>query len=427
MRVFVLDKNRKPLDPCHPAKARKLLKSGRAKVLRRYPFTIIIKDLEAENCSTHNHQLKIDPGAKTTGLAIVQGDRVIWGAELTHRGFQIKEALTSRRQLRRSRRNRKTRYRQPRFLNRTRQKGWLAPSLMSRVHNILTWVNKLIKFCPIAGISQELVRFDTQKMLNPEISGIEYQQGTLYGYELREYLLEKWDRTCAYCGAKNTRLEIEHIKPKSKGGSDRVSNLAIACHNCNQAKGNLEIEEFLSSKPDILKRILSQAKKPLADAAAVNATRWRLHDELKLIGLPVEVGSGGLTKYNRCRQNLPKTHWLDAANVGKVETLYISDYQPLLIAAKGHGKRQVCGTNKYGFPIRHHSRKKIHKGFQTGDIVKAVVTKGKKIGTYIGRVATRKTGSFDITTVQGKVSGISYKYCQAIHRKDGYSYQFHGG
>ena len=257
--------------------------------------------------------------------------------------------------------------------------------------------------------------------------GVIVSLDSTYGYELREYLMEKWNRTCAYCGAKNTRLEIEHIKPKSKGGDHRVSNLAIACHNCNQAKGNLEIEEFLSSKPNILKRILSQAKKPLADAAAVNATRWKLHNELKLIGLPVEVGSGGLTKYNRCRQNLPKTHWLDAANVGKVSTLYIEDYQPLLIAAKGHGKRQICGTNKYGFPIRHNSKKKIHKGFQTGDIVKAVVTKGKKIGTYIGRVATRKTGSFDITTAKGRVSGISYKYCQAIHRKDGYSYQFHGG
>jgi len=117
MRVFVLDKNRKPLDPTGPAKARKLLKLGRAKVLRRYPFTIVMEDLEVENCVTHDHQLKIDPGAKTTGFAIVQNDRVIWGAELTHRGFQIREALTSRRQLRRSRRSRKTRYRQPRFLN----------------------------------------------------------------------------------------------------------------------------------------------------------------------------------------------------------------------------------------------------------------------------------------------------------------------
>ena len=389
MRVFVVDKNRKPLDPCRPARARILLKTGKAKVLRRHPFTIIMQDLEAENCVTHEHQLKIDPGAKTTGLAILQDHRVVWGAELTHRGFQIRDALTSRRQLRRSRRNRKTRYRQPRFLNRKKPEGWLAPSLMSRVHNILTWVKKLIRFCPIIGFSQELVRFDTQKLQNPEMSGIEYQQGDLFGYEVREYLLEKWNRTCVYCGATDTQLEVEHIQPKSKGGSDRVSNLAIACHSCNQAKGNQEIEQFLSGKPDVLNRVLSQVKKPLADAAAVNATRWKLYNELKLMGWPVEVGSGGLTKYNRCRQNLPKTHWLDAANVGQVETLYVEDLQPLLITAKGHGTRQICRTNKYGFPTRHCSRTKIHKGFQTGDIVRAVVTKGKKIGTYVGRSAMK--------------------------------------
>ena len=122
MRVFVLDKNQKPLDPTHPAKARKLLKLGRAKVLKKNPFTIVMKDLELSNCVTHDHQLKIDPGAETTGLAIDQSDQVVWGAELTHRGEQIRKALTSIRQLRRSRRNRKTRYRKPRFLNRTRRK-----------------------------------------------------------------------------------------------------------------------------------------------------------------------------------------------------------------------------------------------------------------------------------------------------------------
>ncbi len=423
MRVFVLNKNKQPCDPCQPARARCLLKQGKAKVYRRYPFTIILTE-EIKNAVTHNHQLKIDPGAKTTGLAILQDNSVIWGAELTHRGFQIRDALTSRRQLRRSRRNRKTRYRKPRFLNRKRPEGWLAPSLMSRVHNILTWVKKLIRFCPVTGISQELVRFDTQEMETPEISGTEYQQGTLYGYEVREYLLEKWNRKCAYCGAKDTQLEIEHLKPKSKGGSDRVSNLAIACHECNQAKGNREIEQFLSGKSDVLKRILVQSKRTLADAAAVNATRWRLHNELKLTGLPVETGSGGQTKYNRCRLNLPKTHCLDAACVGEVQSLTIENYQPLLIAAKGHGTRQICRTDKYGFPIRHCSRIKIHKGFQTGDIVKAIVTKGKKIGTYVGRVATRKTGSFNISTSNGLVQGISHKYCQQVHKKDGYSYAF---
>ncbi|AOW98702.1 MAG: HNH endonuclease [Moorea sp. SIO1F2] len=421
MRVFVLNKKGQPLDPCKPARARILLSTGKAKVYRRYPFTIILTE-EIKEPVTHEHQLKIDPGAKTSGLAIVQGQRVIWGAELTHRGFKIREALTSRRQLRSSRRNRKTRYRKPRFLNRTRPKGWLAPSLMSRVKNILTWVKKLIRLCPVIGISQELVRFDTQKLQNPEISGVEYQQGTLYGYELREYLLEKWNRKCAYCGTTGTQLEIEHIKPKSKGGSDRVSNLAIACHPCNQAKSSQDIELFLSKKPSILKRILNQAKRPLADAASVNVTRWKLYHNLKSTGLPVEVSSGGLTKFNRCRQNLPKTHWLDAANVGKVETLIVEVTHPLLIAAKGHGTRQLCRTNKYGFPIRHCSRTKIHRGFQTGDIVRAVVTKGKKVGTYVGRVATRKSGYFNISTKSGLVQGISHKYCKFIHRKDGYAY-----
>ena len=153
MRVFVLNQNKQPLDPCQPARARLLLSQGKAKVYRRYPFTIILTEV-IENPVTHNHQLKIDPGAKITGLAIVQDNIVIWGAELTHRGFQIRDALTSRRQLRRSRRNRKTRYRKPRFLNRKRPEGWLAPCLMSRIHNILTWVKKLIRFCPVTSIFQ---------------------------------------------------------------------------------------------------------------------------------------------------------------------------------------------------------------------------------------------------------------------------------
>jgi 5-methylcytosine-specific restriction endonuclease McrA len=126
-----------------------------------------------------------------------------------------------------------------------------------------------------------LVRFDLQKLQNPETSGVMYQQGELAGYEVREYLLEKFARRCVYCGATDTRLEVEHLIPRSKGGSNRVSNLAIACHPCNQAKGNQGIKDFLSGKPDILKRILSQAKKPLADAAAVNTTRWALLERLK--------------------------------------------------------------------------------------------------------------------------------------------------
>jgi len=418
--VLVLDTNRKPLNPCTTGVARGLLKSGKAKVFRRFPFTIILNKVVDDDPKPM--QLKFDPGSKTTGIALLQGEKVVWGAELTHRGQQIKDALESRRALRRGRRNRKTRYRQPRFLNRTCPRGWLAPSLQHRVETILAWVNRLRRYAPIAGISQELVRFDLQQMENPEISGVEYQQGTWLGYEVREYLLAKWGRKCAYCGAENAPLQVEHIHPKAKGGTNRISNLCLACEPCNIKKGTQNIEVFLKKKPDVLKRILAQAKRPLKDATAVNSTRWALFNRLKQTGLPVETGSGGKTKYNRCRLELPKHHYVDAACVGNVEQLTVLTQQPLLIKATGHGTRQMCGTNKYGFPIRHRSRTQIHNGFQTGDIIKAVVTNGKKVGTYVGRVLCRASGSFDIATSSGRVSGIGYKYCTHIHRKDGYNY-----
>jgi 5-methylcytosine-specific restriction endonuclease McrA len=420
--VFVIDTNKQPQSPIHPAQARLLLNKGQAAVYRRYPFTIILKESKLTP-ETEQITLKIDPGSKTTGIALVQGNRVIWGAELTHRGQVIKMSLESRRSLRRSRRNRKTRYRKARFLNRKRSKGWLAPSLQHRVKTTLTWVKKLIKFVPIGSIVQELVRFDLQQLENPEISGIEYQQGELQGYEVRQYLLEKWGRKCAYCGIENVPFQVEHIHPKAKGGSNRISNLCLACEKCNTKKGTQDIEQFLVKQPDVLKQILSQAKRPLKDVTAVNSTRWTLFDWLKETGSPVSTGSGGLTKFNRTRLNLPKTHWLDAACVGKVETLKVLTNQPLLIKATGHGTRQMCRTDKFGFPSRYVPRFKFVKGFQTGDIVKAVVTKGKKVGTYTGRIAVRSNGSFDVSTSRGLI-GISYKYCRQIHNKDGYSYRF---
>ena len=421
--VFVLDTNKQPLSPCTSGMARSLLKAGKAAVFLRYPFTIILNKAvdskEVKSC-----QLKLDPGSVTTGIAILQDNKLIWAAELTHRGQKIKDSLESRRSLRRGRRGRKTRYRKPRFLNRTRDKGWLPPSLEHRVLTTMTWVNRLIKLCPISSIAMELVKFDCHKMQRSEISGKEYQQGTLYQYEVREYLLEKWHRTCAYCGVKNVALEVEHIVPRSRGGSNRVSNLTIACVLCNQAKSNLDIREFLADKPSILKRILAKCKAPLKDAAAVNSTRGKLFNSLKETGLPVTTGTGGQTKFNRREQKLEKRHYLDAAMVSDTPQLEILTSQPLLIKCAGHGNRQMCGTNKYGFPIRHRSNQKIQKGFQTGDIIKAIVTKGKKIGTYTGRVLVRASGSFDISTASRRVAGISYKYCSHLQKKDGYQYSF---
>ena len=277
--VFVLDTNRKPLTPCKPSLARKLLKVGKAKVFRLYPFTIILKKEVTED--PRPVTLKIDPGSKVSGLAILSGSDLIWVAELTHRPQAIKASLDSRRSQRRGRRSRHPRYRQARFLNRTRPKGWLAPSLRHPVETTLTWVNKLSRLAPVRTIFQELVRLALQQIENPEISGVEYQQGVLAGYEVREYLLAKWDRRCAYCGTENVPLQVEHIHPKANGGTNRISNLCLACEPCNLKKGTQDIKIFLAKKPEILKRILAQSKHPLKDASAVNSTRWALFTRLK--------------------------------------------------------------------------------------------------------------------------------------------------
>jgi 5-methylcytosine-specific restriction endonuclease McrA len=424
--IFVLDTNRKPLSPCKSSVADRLCDAGKAAVFREYPRTIILKK-EVTSTSLSNLKpltLKIDPGSKTTGFAILQGNQVIFGAELTHRGQAIKASLESRRALRRGRRSRHTRYRPARFSNRARPKGWLAPSLQHRVDTTLTWVKRFIRFAPIGSIVQELVRFDLQQLENPEISGIEYQQGELAGYEVREYLLEKWERKCTYCSKENVPLQVEHIVPKARGGTNRISNLCLACEPCNLKKGIQDIAKFLSKKPELLKQIQSQAKRPLKDAAAVNSTRWALFNRLKATGLPVSTGSGGQTKFNRTRLGLTKEHWLDAACVGEVDSLEVLTTQPLRIKATGQGSRQQCRTDKYGFPSRYVPKDPFVKGFQTGDIVKAVITQGKKVGQYLGRVAVRSTGSFNISDKTGLIQGIGYKYCTLIHKKDGYGYAY---
>jgi 5-methylcytosine-specific restriction endonuclease McrA len=425
--VFVVDTNRRPLHPIHPGRARILLKAGKAAVLKRYPFTLILKRSIQEPL-LEPLRLKLDPGSKTTGVAIIHdpSGRVVFAAELSHRGEAIKEALDSRRGIRRSRRRRQTRYRKPRFANRCNQKkGWLPPSLQSRISNITTWVQRLQKLCPLQAISLELVKFDLQQMEHPEICGAEYQQGTLAGYEVREYVLHKWQRQCAYCGKSEVPLQVEHIQPKAKGGTDRVSNLCLACEPCNQKKGTKEIAVFLKKKPELLAKILAQAKAPLKDATAINAIRWALFERLKQFGLPVECGSGGLTKFNRTQRGLPKTHWLDAACVGcsTPETIRAEGIVPLYIKATGHGCRQMCLMDKFGFPRTGPKANKRMKGYQTGDLVRAVVPEPlKTAGIHVGRVLARATGSFDLTTKHGKVAGVGYQYCQPIHRSDGYNY-----
>jgi 5-methylcytosine-specific restriction endonuclease McrA len=426
MAVFVLDRDGNPLMPCSEKRARLLLSRGRARVHRRLPFVIRLVDRLQADCQLQPVAIKIDPGSKVTGMALVRQNghhlAVLSLIELVHRGAAIKKALQQRSAFRRRRRSANLRHRAPRFDNRTRREGWLPPSLQHRVETTMSWVKRLRRWLPVESLVVERVKFDLQKMQNPEITGIEYQQGELAGYEVREYLLEKWGRQCAYCGIENTPLEVEHIVSRRNGGSDRVANLTLACRCCNQKKGHQPIERFLEHKPELLKRILAKAKTPLRDAAAVNATRNRLFADLLKTGLPVETGSGAQTKFNRKQLAIPKTHALDAACVGQVASIEAWQQPVLTIKAAGRGDYQRTRLTAQGFPRGYLTRQKRHFGFQTGDQVKACVTQGKKAGRYEGRVAVRATGSFNIQTPSGVIQGIGYKYCTLIQRADGYGY-----
>jgi 5-methylcytosine-specific restriction endonuclease McrA len=438
--VAVLDRHGRPLMPCHPARARELLAKGRAVVARHTPFVIRLKDRDLADSEVAGVTLRIDPGSKGTGIAtttdvqridtatgeLTAARKGLLAIQLDHRGAQIKAKLEQRSNCRRRRRSANLRYRAPRFLNRTKPAGWLAPSLQHRVDATTSWAGRLSRWFPVAGIEFERVSFDVSAMgVGVDLAGVEYQRGTLFGYEVRQFLLEKWGRSCVYCAAEGVPLQVEHIRPKARGGSDRISNLTLACEKCNQAKGARPVEEFLAGRPTLLAKILRQAKAPLRDAAAMNATRWALWRELRATGLPVRAWSGGRTKFNRHTQGVAKSHTLDALCVGELGPgVRIVRHPAVVLTAKatGRGRYRRTDPDAYGFPRKTNPRVKQHFGFATGDMVRAVVPSGKKQGTHVGRVAVRAIGNFNITTMHGTVQGIHHRHVRLLQRADGYGY-----
>ncbi|QFQ98330.1 HNH endonuclease [Streptomyces phaeolivaceus] len=438
--MFVLDRKGRPLMPCHPARARELLRKGRAVVARHTPFAIRIKDRLLEDSEVGGVAVRIDPGSKATGIALTDditrmpdssGEvmvlrRGLYAMELVHRGAAIRKGMERRAGYRRRRRVANTRYRAPRFDNRRSTEGWLPPSLQHRVDTTWSQVQRLSQLAPLTEVHVERVAFDTHAMAaGRELKGVEYQQGTLAGYELRHYLLEKWGRSCAYCGQSDVPLQVEHVQPRARGGSDRVSNLTLSCAPCNQAKASRPIEDFLKDRPEVVAKLKREVKLPLRDAAAMNATRDRLSERLRALGHPVSCWSGGRTKYNRDLFRLAKSHTFDALAVGEVGSRcrvvrYASS--TLIAVATGRGDYARTRTDKHGFPRLALPRTKTHFGFRTGDLVRAVVPVGKKAGTYTGRVAVRSSGRFNIRTSHGIVQGIGHQHVSLLQRADGYSY-----
>ena len=353
MAVFVLGKHKEPLMPCSEKRARLLLERGRARIHRMYPFTIRL--IDREGGALQPLTLKLDPGAKQTGVAIVRQAEttaaVVALIEIKHRGATIRKALQQRAAFRRRRRSSKLRYRAPRFDNRRKPEGWLAPSLRHRVDTVMATVARLQHLAPVAAIVQELVRFDMQMMENPEISGVEYQRGTLVGCEVREYLLAKWGRKCAYCDAENVPLNLDHVQPRSRGGSSRVTNLVPACVPCNRTKDDRGVEEFLSrrSKPS------GQDQKP--DQIAAQGCRGGERDTLGALPRAGGHGPSDLDRQRRTNEVQPapardpegsrsrcglcRQHGLDYSRtrLGAANACDLSQWARVLQADPAHGPR----------------------------------------------------------------------------------------
>ena len=295
--AYVLNMRGQPLMPTTPRKARLLLKEVKAIVINRCPFIIQLQYATGE--TKQPIKLGVDIGYQKIGFSAKTEQLEVISGTLTLRK-DVSKKIEERRMYRRTRRGRLW-YRKPRFLNRKKDEGWLAPSTQHRFDSHLRLVNTLESFLPISIKKVEVTNFDAQKMQNPEIKGVEYQQGELQGYEVKEYLLDKWGRKCAYCGKTDVALQLEHIVPKSRGGTNSVSNLTLACKTCNVKKGDQTAEEF--GHPTIKQ----QAKKTLKATACLNNLRWKI-----VAQLGAEHTYGYVTKYHRNKLGLEKSHINDA-------------------------------------------------------------------------------------------------------------------
>ena len=419
--VFVLNRSKKPLDMITNAEARILLRKKLAVIHKVYPFTIRLRD---NSCGSNGraYTVKIDPGSRHTGIAITDDkNAVVMLAEIEHRGHLIKKDLVSRKAVRYSRRQRKTRYRPARLLNRTKPEGWLAPSVKSRADNVINFIKKYKKLINIDKVMIENVSFDTAQMSsNTNLIGTAYQQGPLYQKELRSFIFSRSNGKCVYCGAKAT--EIDHTIARANGGTDSTYNLVAACRACNKKKSNSSLKEFGKLMNKDYSHL--EPKKLPKDAAIVQSAREYTIRKIKDI-IPNTISyAAWMTKYNRDQLGLPKEHYYDALSVGNIQNYKFLTNKVLVISAKGRGSRQMCRVDKYGFPRASAKASKVVRGFQTGDIVKAVVTKGSKIGEYLGRVAVKSDGYFNIQTKAKTIQCIGYKYCHLIQRGDGYSYNY---
>ena len=403
--VYVLSKTRQPLMPTeNHAKVRVLLKQQKAKIVHRCPFTIQL--LYDSTDYTQPVSLGIDAGSRHIGVSATTETKVLYEADVTLRN-DIVDLLSTRREARRSRRNRKTRYRKPRFNNRTRKNGWLAPSVQQKVDTHLTVVRKVTEILPVSNITVETASFDIQKIKNPDIAGTGYQQGEqLDFWNVREYVLFRDGHTCQCCKGKSKDpvLNVHHIESRKTGGN-APNNLITLCGTCHKGyhKGTVTL-------PKAIHRGMK-----FKDATFMGVMRWAFYNRMKEtyepLGIMVNMTYGYITKNSRIEHNLPKDHFIDARCIS------------------GHPDATSNGMVFYQKKVRCHNRQihkqKILKGGirkrnQAPYLVKGfrLFEKVKYHGKQYFIFGRRSSGFFDIRTLDGTKVNKGSVSCKKIRSLD---------
>ena len=406
MLVYVLNKYGKPLMPCSARKARILLKQCKVFVKKKEPFTIQFKF--GSFGYKQEITLGVDSGYKHIGLSASTNKQELYSSEVELR-TDIVDLLSTRRELRKARRNRKTRYRKPRFDNRIKSKkeSWLAPSILHKINSHLKVIDNVVKILPVNKIIVETGQFDIQKLKNPDIQGKDYQEGEQSGFlNLREYVLFRDNHTCQNCKGKSKDkiLNIHHIESRKTGGNS-PDNLITLCKTCHDKyhKGKIQLK---------IKR-----GKSYKESTFMNIMKNRILINLKKNYSSIEIKNtfGYITKNTRINNNLPKTHYIDAYCIaGNLQSKRLNYYYFQKQVRKHNRQIHKLTVNKGGTRKRNQSPYEVF-GFRLFDKVKC---KGE-IGFIFGR---RVSGSFDIRKLDGtKISaGISYKKLVLISKRKTY-------
>lgn len=383
-RVFVLNMRGEPLMPCTQRKARVLLKESKAVINKYNPFTIQLTYATGE--TKQDCHIGVDTGSKHIGFAVTSKDKVLYKAEVELRQ-DISSNLDTKHIYRRSRRNRKTRYRKPRFLNRKKTEKWLPPSLQSRIDKHFRWIDTFSNLVPDAKLHIEVGKFDIAKMINPDIQGVDYQQGQTYGfYDGRYFVFARDDYICQVCGkSKDKILQTHHIIYRSNGGTDRVDNLITVCTDCHTSANH--------KKGGILYRWQEEHKKvkQYKEPPFMNILRKRIFAKYP----NAEITYGSVTTPRRKELGLEKTHYNDAITISGIETIKENPDEWLLIRQFRKKKRSLHeATARKGrkepnrMAKRNSKNTPYYKGFYLNDKVSVLdeigyITGFTSSGAYI--------------------------------------------